>query len=191
ATRHVLLVPDQAGRRALDVRQNRKMAAEASLLAQLARGRLQRGLARLALASGRQPDAEPAVVDDERTAAVARIDGPRKGAPQCASDHDCTTPPSRLRHWPTCMVLLGLANQAIPRATSSAEKKRPIGTACSAWRLNSCSVMPWLRAPARTPARAMSVSTQPGATALTWMPRAISSSARALQRPITPCLAAQ
>src|SRR5262249_13019470 len=183
----MLLVAERARGHAVDLGGAREATGKSGFFAQLAHRGVEWRLARLHLAARRQPDAEARVTDQQRASGVARIDGDGKGA----AHQTCTTPPSRSRQRPTCVVFAGFASQAMPCATSSGAKKRFTGTTDSACARNSASEMPSARAAAATPWSAMSVSTQPGAQQLTKIPRGMSSSASALQRPMTPCLAAQ
>ena len=77
----VLLVADQAGRRAVDAQPRREGPLEAGLLAQLAAGRLERRLARLDLAADGEPQLEALVAHEQDLPAVPAEDGDGERAP--------------------------------------------------------------------------------------------------------------
>ena len=74
AARLVLLIAEEAGRRAVDAQPRRKRALEPRLLAQLAPRRLEGRLARLELAADGQPGPEALVADEQDLADVAAED---------------------------------------------------------------------------------------------------------------------
>ena len=84
---------------------------------------------------------------------------------------------------PVMLDAAGRARKATSSATSSGCTRCPVGTVA---RMSSMPTPSSRKRPA-----AISVSTQPGQTAFTVMPRGASRSAKALVSPTTPCLAAQ
>ena len=100
-------------------------------------------------------------------------------------------PPQMLIAWPVILLPVSAARKATRPATSSGSTISPSGTRDMASFRNCSTEIPRSFAMSRIPSRAISVSVQPGHSALTVILRGASSKASARVKPINPVFAVQ
>src|SRR5690606_23910650 len=105
-------------------------------------------------------------------------------------DHGRTSPPSTPESCPVSPPAAGSARKTSARATSPGRISRPIGFMRASWARASSVLRPVVRTMFSTAPSRRSVSVHPGQTALTVIPFAATSTARARVIPTRACLLA-